>query len=85
MSRPLGQKISLAFAVLCYVAAAGCAVGAALYDSGRANDPIQASLMASVIFFVGAGIVLHVIGTARLKGIVTLPKADAGRSEDRAS
>lgn len=74
MSRPIGQTVSLVFAVLCYVAGVACAVGALVYDSGRSNDPIQASLMASVVFFFGAGFVLQVIGTARLKGIITLPK-----------
>ena len=70
-NRHPGQKIAFALAVLCYLAAVGCAVGAAVYDSGRPSDPIQASLMASVVFFIGCGVVLHVIGTARLKGLLS--------------
>jgi len=78
MEKTLGQKIAMAIAVLCYIAGIGCAVGAALYPVRGAYDAIQASLMASIVFFVGCGIVLHVIATTRLKGIVTLNKPDAG-------
>lgn len=78
MEKTFGQKISMAIAVFCYIAAIGCAIGAALYQTRGAYDAIQASLMATVVFFVGCGIVLHVIATTRLKGIVTLDKPDAG-------
>lgn len=70
MQKNLGQKIAFFFAILSYLAAAGCALGAMLYTSENPYDPIRASLMASVVFFAGCGIVLHVIGTARLKGIL---------------
>ncbi|RLJ62770.1 hypothetical protein [Sulfurisoma sediminicola] len=79
MEKTFGQKIAMAIAVLCYIAGVGCAVGAALYPVRGAYDAIQASLMASVVFFVGCGIVLHVIATTRLKGIVTLDKSDADK------
>jgi len=78
MEKTFGQKIARAIAVLCYIAGVACAVGAALYPVRGDYDAIQASLMASVVFFVGCGIVLHVIATTRLKGIVTLSKPDAG-------
>jgi hypothetical protein len=79
MEKTFGQKIAMAIAVLCYIAGVGCAIGAVLYPVRGAYDAIQASLMASVVFFVGCGIVLHVIATTRLKGIVTLDKSDADK------
>lgn len=75
MEKHLGQKISFALAILCYLAAAACTAAAILYP-GDANDPIRAAFMASVVFFVGCGIVLHVIGTARLKGLISGDKPD---------
>ena len=71
MKRPLGQRIALAVAVLCYAAAVASAVAAFLYQSEAPTDPVRASLMASVVFFIGCGAVLHVIGTARLKGVLS--------------
>ena len=71
MKRPIGQKISFAVAILCYMAAAACVLAAFLHPEAQSNDPIRAALMASVVFFVGCGIVLHVIGTARLKGVLS--------------
>lgn len=76
MSRHPSQKIAYAIALLCYAAALGCAVAAFFHDSGTPNDPVLASLMASVVFFIGCGIVLHVIATARLRGILS------GRDDD---
>lgn len=35
------------------------------------NDPVRGSLMAAVVFFVGCGVVLHIIGTANLKGVLS--------------
>jgi len=58
-------------AVLCYVAAFACALGAFLYQGTQSGDPVRASLMAAVVFFVGCGVVLHIIGTARLKGVLS--------------
>ncbi|MCG6965111.1 MAG: hypothetical protein LJE59_01205 [Chromatiaceae bacterium] len=65
------QRIAFALALLCYGAAVAGAVAAFVYESGMANDPIRASLIAAVVFFVGCGVVLQVIGTARLKGILS--------------
>ncbi len=61
----LGQKIAFFVAIVFYIAAFGC-IAAIFYWSGQlgSNHPITASLGASVVFFLGAGIVLHVIGRA---------------------
>jgi uncharacterized membrane protein len=71
MQRPLGQKIAYFTAMLCYALGVASAIGALFYPSEIAQDPIRASLMASVVFFVGCGVVLHVIGTARLAGVLS--------------
>lgn len=71
MKKPLGQRIAFVVAILCYVAAVASALAAFLYQSTLPNDPVRASLMASIVFFVGCGVVLHVIGTARLKGVLS--------------
>ncbi|HPE79893.1 MAG: hemerythrin family protein [Chromatiaceae bacterium] len=76
MKRHFSQTISLAVAALCYLAAVGCAVAAFMHEMSGPNDPVRASLMAAVVFFIGCGIVLQVIGTARLKGIIS------GRNDD---
>ena len=68
MSRHPAQKFAFAVALLCYLGAAGCLVAAFLYEGDGQGDPVRASLMAAVVFFVGCGVVLQVIGTARLRG-----------------
>lgn len=77
MEKTFSQKVTMAIAVLSYGAAIGCAIGAAIYPVTGPYDVIQASLMATVVFFAGVGIVLHVIATTRLKGIITLNKPHA--------
>jgi len=62
--RPI-QRVLLVIAVVSYLAAVACAV-AALYLGAGYGDPIAAALMASVVFFVGAGVVLHVIAKTNL-------------------
>jgi hypothetical protein len=63
----LAQKISVMIAYLCYLAAAGCQIGLYFYYDGEGmNNPISASLMASTVFFIGSGIVLHVMGKTDL-------------------
>lgn len=79
MKKHLGQKISLVFAVLSYLAAVGCAITAVMLP-GESNDPIRAAFMASVVFFAGCGVVLHVIGTARLHGILSSSPDSSDRS-----
>jgi len=71
MKKPLAQRIAFVTAVLCYAAGIGCALGAFFYQSAMDSDPIRASLMAAVVFFVGCGVVLQVIGTARLSGVLS--------------
>jgi uncharacterized membrane protein len=71
MSRPVGQKIALAFAVLSYIGAVICVIGAVYFSGHSEQDPVRAAFMASVVFFVGCGVVLQVIGTAKLKGILS--------------
>lgn len=72
MQRPLGQKIALGFAIFSYIGAAVCALAAIFYGSeAKSGDPVVASFMAAVVFFIGCGVVLQVIGTARLKGLLS--------------
>lgn len=71
MTRPLGQRIAFVVAVSCYVAAVVAAIAAFLHENASPEDPVRAALMATVVFFVGCGVVLHVIGRARLKGILS--------------
>ncbi|MDH3947827.1 MAG: hemerythrin family protein [Gammaproteobacteria bacterium] len=63
--RRLFQKILMVIAMLSYLVAVGCgiAIGYRGVDTG---DVVVASLMASVVFFIGVGIVLQVIGSANL-------------------
>lgn len=68
--RGLGQRISLGAAFLCYglaLASLG-ALGYWLGDLGG-DHPVIASLGACVVFFVGAGVVLHVMGQANLPSL----------------
>jgi len=61
------QKVAFVIAIICYVAAAGCIAGVFYFGSTLGSeDPIVASLAATVVFCLGAGIVLHVIGRANL-------------------
>lgn len=71
MKKPLGQRIVFIVALLCYAAAITSAFAAFLYQSTPPNDPVRASLMAAVVFFVGCGVVLHIISTTRLKGVLS--------------
>ena len=71
MKKPFGQRVAFALALVCYVAAAACVIAAFLYQSRSPEDAVRAALMASVVFFIGCGVVLHVIGTARLEGLLS--------------
>lgn len=71
MHRPIGQKIANVIAILCYTLGAASALGAMFYRAEVPQDPVHASLMASVVFFIGCGVVLHVIGMARLAGVLS--------------
>ena len=71
MHRPIGQKIANVIAMLCYSLGVASALGAIFYHAEVPHDPVRASLMALVVFFIGCGVVLHVIGMARLAGILS--------------
>jgi hypothetical protein len=71
MQRTLGQKISYAIALFCYLSALALGIGSVLYEPSMENDPVLASLMASSFFAVSCGIVLHFIANARLKGLLS--------------
>lgn len=62
------QKVLMAIAFISYFSAILCG-GAAFYFGEGSQDPIAASLMASVVFFVGVGIVLQVIGSSNLPNL----------------
>jgi uncharacterized PurR-regulated membrane protein YhhQ (DUF165 family) len=61
----MGQKIAMAVAWLSYLAALVC-VGLTVYYYGQmgGEHPVVASFSATIVFFLGVGIVLHVIGRA---------------------
>ena len=64
------QKVLLTIAAINYLAALGCGIAAALHEGTAAEgDPILASLMASVVFFAGVGIVVHVIASGNLPNL----------------
>lgn len=71
MEKHIGQKIAFFFAILSYLGGVTCIYLAATFESAASYNPIRAAYMASVVFFFGCGIVLHVIGTARLKGLIS--------------
>ncbi len=62
--RPL-QKALFVVALISYLAALVCVVAAIYLNSGT-QEPWVASLMASVVFFTGVGVVLHVIARTDL-------------------
>ena len=59
------QKLLLVIAAINYLTAVACGV-AAVYLETSFSEVIVASLMASVVFFAGVGIVLHVLANANL-------------------
>lgn len=80
----LGQRIAFGFALLFYLGAILCAVALALWLEPLGGEhPVIASLAASIVFFVGGGIVLHVIGRASLPdlrpGLPVSELVDGGR------
>jgi hypothetical protein len=63
--RSMIQKVLMVIAITSYIVAIGCGIAAGYLSDGSAN-PAVASMMASVVFFAGVGIVLHVIGSTNL-------------------
>lgn len=72
--RRIGQRVAFGFAAGFYVGAlvSALALGVWLEPLGL-EHPIIASLAASIVFFIGGGVVLHVIGR------VDLPDLRPGR------
>lgn len=65
--RGTGQKIVFVMAVICYVMALGCVLlSTYLYTDAVPNDSVVAAFAASVVFFIGAGIVLHMMARTDL-------------------
>lgn len=61
------QKASLIFGVISFILAAVC--GVLFYirvDEVGGNNPISASLLASIFFFIFVGIILTIIGRSDL-------------------
>lgn len=79
--RGLGQRVALVAALTFYGGAVLCLVlfGLRLGALG-AEHPVIASLAAAVVFFVGGGIVLHVIGRVDLPDLRL--RAGAERDDD---
>ncbi|TVO75309.1 hemerythrin family protein [Sedimenticola selenatireducens] len=71
------QKVSFIIAIISYIAAISC-IGATVYYSGElgSDHPVVASFGASVVFFVGVGVVLHVIGKVSLPNLSMKFSAD---------
>lgn len=66
----ISQKVSFVVAIIFYVAAVVCIAAVVYYGNTLGKeDPIVAALAATVVFFVGAGIVLHVMGKANLPNL----------------
>ena len=61
----MAQKVSVVFAFIFYVAAVlSVAAVAYFYIQHGGNHPAVAAWSAAIVFFVGGGIVLHVMGKA---------------------
>ena len=69
------QKVIMGIATISYIAAIMCGIAAGYLSDGTAN-PLVASMMASVVFFAGAGIVLQVISST------SLPKLNVERQRN---
>lgn len=68
--RGIGQKIAYISAIVFYLCGIACVIAAWYYNQQLdSNHPVVASLMASVIFCIGGGIVLHVIGKVDLPNL----------------
>lgn len=65
--RGIGQKVVFGLAVICYLMALACVLMSTyLYLGATANDPVVAAFAASVVFFIGSGIVLHMMASTDL-------------------
>lgn len=65
--RGIGQRIAYGMALVSYLCAILCLAALFIWIGELGSEhPVIASLGASLVFFVGAGVVLHVIGRANL-------------------
>ena len=68
--RGLGQRVAYGAALAFYLGAVlALAILLAQYGDLGGEHPVIASLGASIVFFIGGGIVLHVIGRANLPSL----------------
>jgi hypothetical protein len=68
--RGLGQRIAYGVALGAYLCATLCLAALFIWHGELGSEhPVIASLGASLVFFVGVGIVLHVIGRANLPSL----------------
>ncbi|MFZ1576510.1 MAG: hypothetical protein WAT36_15000 [Chromatiaceae bacterium] len=68
--RGLGQRIAYGSALTFYGCAILCLASLFIWLKALGTEhPVIASLGASAVFFIGAGIVLHVIGRANLPSL----------------
>lgn len=67
--RGFGQRIAYGLALMSYTLAVVLVAALAFFDESwnrGTEDSIIASMMAGVVFLIGVGIVLHVVGKANL-------------------
>ena len=68
--RGLGQRVAYGAALAFYLGAVlALAILLIQYEDLGGQHPVIASLGASIVFFIGGGIVLHVIGRANLPSL----------------
>ena len=66
-NRKFGQKISFFFAIFSYLMAIATVLfGTYWWNNFGTNDPIFASALASVFFFISCGVVLHFVANTNL-------------------
>lgn len=65
----LAQKISFYIAILSYLTGIGCAIYAMSQGPEVLGKAVYASFLASIVFFGGVGVVLHVIGKTDLPSL----------------
>jgi hypothetical protein len=79
-NRNLGQKISFYCAMGSYICAVATFIGIFIMKEEYGFEhPITSSFMASVVFFIGVGVVLQVIGSANLPSL----KFDVKEKEEK--
>ncbi|WP_428603317.1 hemerythrin family protein [Sedimenticola sp.] len=77
------QKASFFVAIISYLAGIGCVLATIYYSNELGgNHPVVASFGAAVVFFVGAGIVLHVIGRVDLPDLKIRSEPNGGNRKD---